>query len=378
MSSKIVLEYLERQSLQGVAAEEWTLLLNLYSRRLWHQLTLQLETFVNHEMFQDGKGLMELYDCLVKDIADRINPLSLAKIVIKISSFSAAPDAIAFLEPIKLKVASSNVATICITTVFAELYITQQKNDQALELLNKCKAELDNLSGVTTVLAEYYRVSALLHKIKGLFAEFYNDSLHYLGCIELSTLPADKQVACAFDLALSALVGKGIYNFGALLAHNILDSLRGTTQQWLVDLLYAFNSGDIVQYELLRPSWSAWPDLQQNETVMREKISILALMEVVFKRPAHERAIEFSVIATASCVPLEAVELLVMKALSLGLVKGTIDQVDQVAILNWVQPRVLNLDQLATMRQQLGAWSAAVKKVTEQVEQRAPEFFTAA
>ena len=40
------------------------------------------------------------------------------------------------------------------------------------------------------------------------------------------------------------------------------------------------------------------------------------------------------------------VELLVMRALSLGLVKGSIDQIEQKAHMTWVQPRVLNREQV--------------------------------
>ena len=42
------------------------------------------------------------------------------------------------------------------------------------------------------------------------------------------------------------------------------------------------------------------------------------------------------------------VELLVMKALSLGLVKGSIDQVDKKVHMTWVQPRVLDRNQVTT------------------------------
>lgn len=40
------------------------------------------------------------------------------------------------------------------------------------------------------------------------------------------------------------------------------------------------------------------------------------------------------------------VELLVMKALSNGLVKGSIDEVDSKVHLTWVQPRVMDLKQV--------------------------------
>ena len=37
--------------------------------------------------------------------------------------------------------------------------------------------------------------------------------------------------------------GKNIYTVGELLSHDIINALKDTDKQWLVDLLYAFNSG---------------------------------------------------------------------------------------------------------------------------------------
>lgn len=37
-----------------------------------------------------------------------------------------------------------------------------------------------------------------------------------------------------------------------------------------------------------------------------------------------------------------------MKALSVGLIKGNIDEVDQKVQMTWVQPRVLDLQQVST------------------------------
>ena len=43
------------------------------------------------------------------------------------------------------------------------------------------------------------------------------------------------------------------------------------------------------------------------------------------------------------------VELLVVRAISLNLVKGVIDEVDQKVHMTWVQPRVLNTEQVNTV-----------------------------
>lgn len=51
-------------------------------------------------------------------------------------------------------------------------------------------------------------------------------------------------------------------------------------------------------------------------------------------------------VSDAPDVSLPQVELLVMKALSVGLIKGNIDEVDQKVQMTWVQPRVLDLQQV--------------------------------
>lgn len=46
-----------------------------------------------------------------------------------------------------------------------------------------------------------------------------------------------------------------------------------------------------------------------------------------------------------------------MKALSVGLVKGSIDEVDKRVHMTWVQPRVLDLQQvIMVMRHPFSAW----------------------
>lgn len=70
---------------------------------------------------------------------------------------------------------------------------------------------------------------------------------------------------------------------------------------------------------------------------------------MTFKRPGNQRVLSFREIATETDLPENQVELLVMKALSLGLVKGSIDEVDRKVAMNWVQPRVLDKKQVTPL-----------------------------
>lgn len=88
------------------------------------------------------------------------------------------------------------------------------------------------------------------------------------------------------------------------------------------------------------------PDLKASEVKMRQKICLLCLMEMAFTRPANNKQLTFDEVAAKTKLPEDEVELLVMRALSLGLVKGSIDQIDKKIFISWVQPRVLDISQV--------------------------------
>lgn len=57
-----------------------------------------------------------------------------------------------------------------------------------------------------------------------------------------------------------------------------------------------------------------------------------------------------------------------MKALSLGLIRGTIDQVGQLVNITWVQPKVLDLKQVDGMRQRLQDWDGGLNRLGHWIE----------
>jgi len=46
-----------------------------------------------------------------------------------------------------------------------------------------------------------------------------------------------------------------------------------------------------------------------------------------------------------------------MKSMSLGLVKGIIDQVDSTLRVTWIKPRMLSKEKVQIMTEKLGKWS---------------------
>lgn len=97
---------------------------------------------------------------------------------------------------------------------------------------------------------------------------------------------------------------------------------------------------------------------------------------MTFKRPSDHRSIKFEEIATETKLPLKEVEILIMKALAQGLVKGAIDQVSGVVNMTWVQPRVLSKEQVAAMATTLDAWIGSIVAMENLYESKAAEILT--
>jgi 26S proteasome regulatory subunit N9 len=47
---------------------------------------------------------------------------------------------------------------------------------------------------------------------------------------------------------------------------------------------------------------------------------------------------------------------MLMRAMSLGLLRGSIDEVENTVNVTWVQPRVLNVGEIQQLNDQLGVW----------------------
>ena len=128
-------------------------------------------------------------------------------------------------------------------------------------------------------------------------------------------------------------------------------------------MLFAFNAGDLRAYDSLIGNIQKNELLREHEQFLHQKISLAALTEAVFKRAPHERSMTFAEIEKETKVKKDEIEHLIMKALSLGLIKGTIDQVAEVASITWVQPKVLNMEQIEGMRVRLKEWDNRVNQL---------------
>lgn len=357
-------------------AAEWTQIEELYNKKLWHELTIKLRSFVKNPNLQKGDELLQLYKNFIQNFENKINPLALVEILAYIvPKFADQREAIKFLEGTEPKVRESSCAVALCKVLEGQILLDKlQDLDGTKLIIEEVEKILDNEDGVTPVHGRHYQLSSQYYRQLGKHADYYTAALRYLGCIDLADLSVEEQQEHAFFLGLAALLGEGVYNLGELLAHPVLDSLKSTKNGWLVELLRAFNSGDIAKFDKMESQWRTVPDLSSHKIKLRQKVYLLCLMEMTFKRPANDRLLTFEEISKETGLAINEVELLVMKAFAQGLVKGSIDQVAGNVHMTWVQPRVLDKNQISSMVQRLNLWCREVKSMEALLEDRSHEF----
>lgn len=99
----------------------------------------------------------------------------------------------------------------------AQYKLRLNEMDEVKKAIDTSEKILDRFDSVETVIyASFYRVSAEYYKAKAEYAQYYKSALLYLACVNLDELSPEEKVGRAYDLAISALLGDMIYNFGEL------------------------------------------------------------------------------------------------------------------------------------------------------------------
>lgn len=370
------MDYLENQAAASPErSAQYSELNELYQKKLWHQMAVKLREIEKDESFQKDKALATLFENFVSKCKINLNPLSFVQFAISASQQHDDTTAgLKFLESLELKADAQ--PEMLLKMAQARLQVQLKAYKEAKKLLDEGRTTIDAYMGVMEpcIHSSFYLASLEYYQALGPAASFFSNSLLYLTYTPLESIPKDKQVRLAADVTLAALVGHHIYNFGELLQHPVVKVLKSTEHEWLAHLLTAFNAGDIAGFQkVFKAQKTSQAVLSENEAFLNQKIRIMALIEMIFHRNSNSRELSFDEIAAACELKVDEVELLLMKACSLGVIKGEIDQVDLKVRVKWVQPRVLSTTQLSSVKERLVDWAGKVKNTAHYLEENAPE-----
>lgn len=134
-----------------------------------------------------------------------------------------------------------------------------------------------------------------------------------------------------------------------------------------------YNNGDIDKFykdvEAFKDQITANETLNKNRAILEDKIKIAAFTELVFQLPKNERVISFQRIQEVTSIPADKIELMILKAMSLDLLRGSIDQVAATVSLTWIQPRVLDRARVVQMKDKFDHWKSNLSQLLQFVHE---------
>ena len=287
-------------------------------------------------------------------------------------------DSIKFLEGAKDRLKGHHDAIFLIEISQSEKQLALGLHHDCIEHLNKIRSDVNKHADIDAkVFSGLAYVYGLYYKRKDDHENYYKSCLQYLAYTPSSEMSEKEQKELSIKMGMSILLGKNVYNISELLDKEIINSLVGTEFEWLFHMMKNLGQGNIQEFsETVQQNQdfiSKFPLIVKEMTYLEQKVRIIAFLEMIFLCGKDDRSIPFLKIAEVCKIEAVDVELLVMKAMSLNLIKGTIDEVEQVVHVDWALPRYLNKGHLTIMNNKMVAWEEKLDNVIRMCENNAQE-----
>ncbi len=270
------------------------------------------------------------------------------------------------------------VAYILVRAEAAQYYLKMaqaapQFASKARDYLDECLELVESIMTTAppplTIQASVYRISALYDKYSLNYSAFYRHTFLFLACLSVEEVKHPRFLETSHDLCVAALLADDIYNFGELLEHAILKNLVGSPYVFLADLLAAFNAGNLDALSRLEAPIKGHPALSAHAAFLQEKLCLMSLAQFLFTQVKNDRRVAFSEIAAATKVAQDQIEFLLIRAISVGIIRGSIDQVEGFITVSWIQPRLLDNEQIGELLKAVELWNDKVGNTLQLVQE---------
>lgn len=376
----------------------------LNDQKLWFQLSEKLEFLYFDESISkvlDNNIKTNIFENFVEPIIKNLNDLKVSDFLIyilendtsgltpqnKIDSLKKVKNILIELDDKKVNQNDGYMKRInSITVINCEIikYLLMGNHlNESVDLLKQVSESLsnpldENFIAIRTKLA-YYQALLKLNQYNSEFNEYYYNSLLFISCYQ--KLKEDKYFSndeylnnvfvwknFRLNLLLATLLADKIYHFNEVLDNNWLRNTKfannNESDYQSEQILNEIISTDLVENNSLNfesninKLKTKYPKiLDENRLLfLKQKKSLVNLVNLIFNENINKKVLTFEEISRSISVSTCDIELLLMKAMSLNLMKGKIDQINQLIKINWIQPRVMTKKEIEVLQKNLINW----------------------
>ena len=331
-----------------------------YESRRWFELGKTLLNLLKQPGIVGER--MNFYTKFVTVFADYLDPIHHAQIIQLVSEDLTSPTAaLEFISERLGKFDKFPDAKDWLTLQIINAHTVNGEFEVAMKMLCDVEKGITESSSMI-VRSLYYKTITALDKARGDYDSFYEHALLFL-----STSKQYNDVVLAYDLCMSALISKDVCSFGELAAHPVLQSLYKGENEWMANLICLLDNGSPTIIDEFNdkylPIIKKRPQFIQYIEVVKFKVTISVLLQLIFQRPFESRVFTFDEICQVCKIPKNQVEIVVLKALAAKIIQGFINEVDERIIVTWCKPKALGIVRLQHLKDQIDRW---IKRVHEQ------------
>jgi len=382
----------------------------LFEQKLYYDVYLKIEDFLNTSTSKSEQCLQYFENLLIPENIDsfgardalgyNVHSLEYAILCLKISECRKAASvglAIKFLEKALEFITSIRTnaqaeretqadeiaeqyaqAELVLKTNQATLKFQQNVTDEAKDVLREgaeyiATKKIQNKVVDSELYRQHYYLAMFYYRKSAEATKYLDVALSYLMYTSLDTIDKKVQMGLARDITHAAIYSQDTYNFGKVLFHPIMVSLEGTNYEDLMKLMRAFDDGDMDSFEKYKGCLERDGPLSDSQKkTLEEKMRLMALMIMCWKLDMNQRVVNFRNIEQNCKISPDKVEIALMKAMSKGLIEGSVDQVKQRVTISRVQPRDLDKAGISALITKLDDWMGSVDKITEMYDASLP------
>lgn len=343
-----------------------------YKERLWSDFGLKLvELLYTHRGFNAQKIIRAVNKELITNV-DIYVQLEIIDIFLSRDT-SSLENKLKVLNDFTHLVEKNETAKVYLSLITAKHLLLENDVEQAMTKLEETEKELNKLRNYPKIMYSVLNfIKSSYYWRKKDMLNFTKAAHQFLAYTDRNKISSEEQFEISERVVIASLISDSILNFGDILENNLLSCLASLeNKRALWNLVEIFNRGRVDDFTRFIDTHgnqlSALPLISTNIAKLDRKIRVIALYDAIFfsENSFNKQHISYREIADIAKIDMPQVEKLLVHVLSIELIKGSINEPQEVFLITELKPRDLDKERLGQLRDKYRNWQSSVTQTLQ-------------
>ncbi|CRG97319.1 26S proteasome regulatory subunit RPN9, putative [Plasmodium gallinaceum] len=342
-------------------------------KKLYHELTLEIQKFVNNKNV-NIKDKFRLFYTYLSPLITKLKKTIYAELLYLVTINFDTKWTVNYLKESEQNLENDKDAIIIYRCILILKYIELNDFKSCENEIENTKNMLQGVIGLNVASHKFYNFALMnYYKVLNKSDLFVKYALLYLAYTPLDDLDESDKIEIGKYICIHSIISEDVYNIGEITQLPLINVCIKNNEEtkWLYQLIYVYNEGkidafnEIVQKYEVNIKNTILKDYKKN---MLKKITLLALMDLAFRKKKQRSDISFTEIADHCKIDIKEVEKMLITAKSKNILTCKIDEIEKSVKITWVKPRVLNVDKIYFMKESIDKWITHSKNLLTYME----------